>query len=233
MWVMSAAASCCSGRVGAFGGGVVRRQALSGGAPLGSRVPSFVGALSGRRGALAGLGTLAGGVVGGRPVSGTQAAWGAPAYPSNDEIAAALRDTKWPSEFPFPPSSFERFDESRDALFYDQPRFVTHIDDGAIGALTAWYDENLPPSGSDAAVLDLCSSWISHFPSGYTNPMVVGLGMNAEELARNKVLTGYDVVDLNESPKLPYPDATFDAVVNAVSVFNSKCDSKFDAQRNC
>lgn len=29
-----------------------------------------------------------------------------------------------------------RYDESSDAEFYEQPRFVTHIDDGAIRALT-------------------------------------------------------------------------------------------------
>ena len=203
---------------------MARRQARG----LVSRDHTFmsgVGGSTGRRGALAGLGTLVGmsGGVGGRSGSSSsggpaQAAWGAPAFPSNDEIGAALRDTKWPADFPFPPSSFERFDESQDTLFYDQPRFVTHIDDGAIGALTQWYAENLPPSDSGAAVLDLCSSWISHFPAGYSNPMVVGLGMNADELARNRALTGYDVVDLNASPKLPYPDETFDAVVNAVSV---------------
>lgn len=28
------------------------------------------------------------------------------------------------------------YDETSDAIFYEQPRFVTHIDDGAINALT-------------------------------------------------------------------------------------------------
>jgi hypothetical protein len=42
--------------------------------------------------------------------------------------------------------------------------------------------------------------------------------MNADELVRNKVLTDYDVKDLNADPKLPYPDNTFDVVTNAVSV---------------
>lgn len=47
-----------------------------------------------------------------------------------------LQDPRWPEQFPFRPEMFERYDESSDAIFYDQPRFVTHIDDGAIGALT-------------------------------------------------------------------------------------------------
>jgi hypothetical protein len=45
-----------------------------------------------------------------------------------------------------------------------------------------------------------------------------GLGLNADELKRNKVLTDYDVVDLNEDPKLPYDDNTYDIITNAVSV---------------
>lgn len=47
-----------------------------------------------------------------------------------------LQDPQWPAQWPFRPDMFERYDESSDAVFYDQPRFVTHIDDGAIGALT-------------------------------------------------------------------------------------------------
>jgi hypothetical protein len=41
------------------------------------------------------------------------------------------------------------------------PRFVTHIDDGAIASLTEYYRTVLPNGG---AILDLCSSWISHLP---------------------------------------------------------------------
>lgn len=39
---------------------------------------------------------------------------------------------------PFGPDDFQRYDESTDDVFYSQPRFVTHIDDGAIGALTEY-----------------------------------------------------------------------------------------------
>lgn len=53
-----------------------------------------------------------------------------------------------------------------------------------------YYETALPPSGSaDAAVLDICSSWVSHYPEGYTAGRVVGLGMVAEELKANKQLT--------------------------------------------
>src|SRR5262249_52903857 len=59
----------------------------------------------------------------------------------------------------FPPGFFERSDEPDDAEFYGFPRYVTHIDDGAIAAVGALYDE-LEIRGE---VLALMSSWISHF----------------------------------------------------------------------
>ena len=133
------------------------------------------------------------------------------------EAEQVLLDPKYPPTWPFRPRDLARYDESADTDFYAAPRFVTHIDDKAIGALTTWYSKNLP-SGPDAAILDMCSSWISHIPAGYRAGRVSGLGMNDEELARNEALTDYVVHDLNKDPKLPYEDASFDAVVNTVSV---------------
>ena len=117
----------------------------------------------------------------------------------------------------FPPALFARLDESADSAFYAQPRFVVHIDDATIAALTAWYAEVLAP-GAD--VLDLMSSWVSHLPDAARLPLgrVVGLGMNAAELAANPRLAAYDVQDLNAEPRLPYADASFDAVLCAVSI---------------
>jgi ubiquinone/menaquinone biosynthesis C-methylase UbiE len=42
--------------------------------------------------------------------------------------------------------------------------------------------------------------------------------MNAEELAANPRLSEWTVRDLNAEPSLPYDDASFDAVLNAVSI---------------
>ena len=48
----------------------------------------------------------------------------------------SFRNVEWPDKFPFDDDRyFARSDESPDILFYDQPRFVTHIDDGAIGSI--------------------------------------------------------------------------------------------------
>lgn len=113
------------------------------------------------------------------------------------------------------PDTFRRADESDDALFYAQPRFVTHIDDGAIAAVTRLYRERLPGGG---AVLDLMSSWISHLPDDVRYRAVTGLGMNASELAANRRLDRRIVQDLNKSHRLPFVDGEFDAVTICVSV---------------
>ena len=106
-------------------------------------------------------------------------------------------------------------DESNDADFYAVPRLVTHIDDATIAALTDLYREVLTAGG---AILDLMSSWISHLPPDVAYSRVAGLGMNRVELEHNPRLTDFVVHDLNALPELPYPDAAFDAVVNAVSI---------------
>jgi len=120
------------------------------------------------------------------------------------------------TEMPLLPRElFLRLDESPDENFYCEPRLVTHIDDATIAALTQVYRE-LVPAG--AHVLDLMSSWVSHLPPGVDYARVVGLGMNRVELAENPRLTSFLVHDLNRCPELPFADATFDAVLNAVSV---------------
>ncbi|MSQ23968.1 MAG: methyltransferase domain-containing protein [Chloroflexi bacterium] len=114
-----------------------------------------------------------------------------------------------------PADGFRRYDESPDAHFYVQPRFVTHIDDPAIAAVSEIYRERLP---GDGAILDLMSSWVSHLPAEVVYREVVGLGMNADELAANPRLTRWLVHDLNVNPRLPFGDQEFDAATICVSV---------------
>ncbi len=114
-----------------------------------------------------------------------------------------------------PEGAFRRTDESPDDRFYAQPRLVTHIEDATIAAVTALYRELLPPDGE---VLDLMSSWVSHLAPEIEFRRVVGLGMNRDELLANPRLDDVEVRDLNLNPSLPFPDASFDALVCCVSV---------------
>ena len=107
---------------------------------------------------------------------------------------------------------FARGDPTPDPQFYSWPRFVTHIDDDAIAAVGVLYDE----LAIDGDVLDLMSSWVSHFTRRPERLTV--LGMNIEELAANPQASATVVHDLNADPSLPFDDASFDAAVCCVSV---------------
>ena len=130
-------------------------------------------------------------------------------------IDDVLKKPEWPEKWPFQPQDFSREDESSDDNFYYQPRLVTHIDDFAINALTNYYKKNLTPNSN---ILDICSSWISHYPKDLKFNKVSGIGMNNYELSKNVQLTDYVAQDLNKNPLLPYNDNTFDFVTCVVSV---------------
>jgi SAM-dependent methyltransferase len=126
----------------------------------------------------------------------------------------------WRAEPPsFVKGDFARLDDGDDAAFYATPRFVEHIDDRAVKALTKYNDDVL--KGSSTA-LDLCGSWNSHVTKAHS-VQFAGLGMNADELNRNQMLTERVVMDLNKRSggqpvSLPWPDATFDNVLLQLSV---------------
>jgi SAM-dependent methyltransferase len=112
----------------------------------------------------------------------------------------------------FPPGFFAREDESPDPTFYAPARLVTHIDDRAILAVGQVYEQ----LGVAGRVLDLMSSWVSHF---VTRPdELTVLGMNETELDNNPMAHHRVVHDLNADPHLPLPDSRYDAVVCCVSV---------------
>ena len=114
----------------------------------------------------------------------------------------------------WPPGFFDRQDVGDDADFYGPPRLVTHIDDGAIAAVSELYDELGVPEGR---VLDLMSSWVSHLSRKPSGGLIV-LGMNAVELEANPMADEVVVQDLNVDPRLRFDDAAFDAVVCCVSI---------------
>ncbi len=113
------------------------------------------------------------------------------------------------------PAWFEKADLTADDFFYQLPRKVVHIDDSAIAAVTALYRQLLPANGE---ILDLMSSWRSHLPGDVHYARVVGLGMNADEMAENAQLSEFVLHNLNAQPQLPFPKVSFDAACCCVSV---------------
>jgi SAM-dependent methyltransferase len=87
-----------------------------------------------------------------------------------------------------------------------------HIDDRAVAGVGALYEE----LGVAGDVLDLMSSWVSHLRTEPRSLTV--LGMNAAELDANPMADQRVVQDLNSTSRLPFPDSSFDAVLNCVSV---------------
>ena len=112
----------------------------------------------------------------------------------------------------FPTGFFSRADETDDTVFYRPDRFVTHIDDQAIAAVSTLYAE----LGLTGKVLDLMSSWVSHFPDRPEELVV--LGMNRSELEANPMAHAVVIHDLNKDQSLPFADARFEAVTCCVSV---------------
>ena len=129
----------------------------------------------------------------------------------------------WDPEPDFGKGAWRRLDETDDSLFYDKPKLVYHIDDAAVQAATRYYAQSFKELAAARQqpldVLDLCSSWVSHYPTdGVRYGRVAGLGMNAEELQANRQLSEWVVRDLNKEPRLPFADGSFDAVTCTVSI---------------
>ena len=119
-----------------------------------------------------------------------------------------------PTDF-FSGKPFDRTDENEDAVFYEKPRMVNHLDHTAIGVVSRLYRRLIRP-GAD--VLDLMGSWTSHLPAELTINQLTVLGMNPEELQANSKAQARVVHDLNLNPRLPFADGCFDAAVCTASV---------------
>jgi SAM-dependent methyltransferase len=114
------------------------------------------------------------------------------------------------------PDAFSRDDETDDAIFYGRPRKVSHLDATALHTVEQLVKGLV--TDEDPVILDLMASVDSHLPRAFKPKRMVGLGMNEEELAANPDLTEWIVQDVNQRSALPFPDETFDAVINVVSV---------------
>jgi SAM-dependent methyltransferase len=131
--------------------------------------------------------------------------------------AVESRTAAGSSDQPFwPEDAFSRQDETDDTVFYETDRFVQHLDSLALSTVEHLIGELIVEE--NAEILDLMASWDSHIPATLNPGRVVGLGLNRNELSRNPALDERCLHDLNKDPRLPFPDDTFDAVLNVVSV---------------
>ncbi len=128
----------------------------------------------------------------------------------NKNIPSGLAKQSWGED------AFSRLDENRDTIFYFRDRLVSHVDSYASTRIESLIDQLI--EGEQPVILDLMAGWDSHWPKDRPSLKMVGLGLNEKELKSNKSLSDYIIHDLNHDPRLPFPDDTFDAVLNTVSV---------------
>jgi len=147
--------------------------------------------------------------------------WLAEANPNSPLSLAVPAQHGWaPATWPYQEKDFARMDESEDNFMYAQPRLVNHLDEVSLARLSNVYRAAFEAAPSGFAVLDLCSSWNSHFPEDIMDgaSRVAVHGLNGPELEANKQATERHVQDLNKSAALPYESGSFDFVTMALSV---------------
>lgn len=146
-------------------------------------------------------------------------------------IIQPLPRSFYPPTISYNANDFRRADELPDTEFYSSPRFVHHIDDSCISRLKGYYESVILEAAArtenkKVSIVDLCSSWTSHLPNtllptAETSPIKenIGIGLNGKELAANKHLTSYAVIDLNNSPKFTHVgNSQVDVVICSVSI---------------
>ena len=116
----------------------------------------------------------------------------------------------------FGTNAFSRLDESDDLEFYSRDRFVSHLDSLALSTVEKLIGTLVVEEGP--SILDLMAGWDSHIPENLRASEVQGLGLNENELRKNKALSQAVIHDLNKDPHLPFRDNRFDVVINTVSV---------------
>ena len=120
----------------------------------------------------------------------------------------------------------ERFVEADVGMEFPKVELTDKIFDDPTGSKAdtgkTWPDEFIfpPQAFKRSAILDICSSWVSHDPADFPQKMsrIAATGMVQGELARNPQLTDFEPKNLNVDPTLPYDDNTFDAATCVVSV---------------
>jgi len=138
---------------------------------------------------------------------------------ANSPVAKVFDSPCWPSAWPYNEADFARGDETQDEEFFKLPRLQPNLDSEAGSALRFFHAElfKLANQG-EYSVLDLCSSFESHYPKNLRAKRVALTGMSESELEQNKQATEWTVRNLNEDPSLPFENAEFDFVTMTAGV---------------
>jgi len=110
---------------------------------------------------------------------------------------------------------FIREDETDDGEFYTKSGPIPLLDKQALENVKKVYGRLLK-DGMD--VLDLMAGPASHLPDGFKPGSVTGLGLNKKIMDANQELDAVVVHNLNEKPRLPFEENSFDAVICTASV---------------
>ena len=101
----------------------------------------------------------------------------------------------------------KKIDESNDEEFYNEPKFVYHLDSNFRQYLSHIYNLEIKESST---VLDLMSSWDSYLPKEKTYKKVIGHGLNKKELEKNRILDSFWIQNFNLSQEIPLESGSID-----------------------
>ncbi|MBW9269184.1 MAG: class I SAM-dependent methyltransferase [Candidatus Thiodiazotropha sp. (ex. Lucinisca nassula)] len=107
-----------------------------------------------------------------------------------------------------------RMDDRADHAFYATPRLIQHLDAMARRQLNALYRRLIPPQ---AEALDLMASFDSHLQGTDLGKLHL-LGMNQQELSKNRLAETRITQDLNQNPILPFDSDSLDAILCTAAI---------------
>jgi SAM-dependent methyltransferase len=112
--------------------------------------------------------------------------------------------------------SFTRLDDTEDRLYY-----AVHGNDcrfaGAPAAKAAKLIQSLISLRSPA-ILDLMAGADSHVDGDIAPSRLVGIGLSAEAMQENPMLSERIIQDLGEDPRFPYDDQSFDVALSTAAI---------------
>ena len=98
-------------------------------------------------------------------------------------------------------------DESNDAIFYSDPKFVYHLDANFRSYLSSIYKKEIKDY---SIVVDLMSSWDSYLPSEKKYKKIIGHGLNRAELEKNKSFNSFWIQNFNLEQHIPLDNGSID-----------------------